>query len=292
MKAEKHGRGAEEAWEALLSFASVGVSRFEVTETDLNGRMRLFRPAQTLPTLQRSLREWIDATIRRQHNLIVRPRGMSTELVQLDDLGERVLERLTPCAFLTLATSAGNHQAWIAIQEGTPDLARRLRHGAGADPCASGATRLPGSINFKAKYAPDFPVVRILQASPQRFVTRAELEGLGLLAEEEGSPATAPGRVSPDRRAKVWPSYDRCVQGAPLAHGANRPDVSRADFTFCLIAIDWGWSVEETCSRLLQQSRKARESGEEYAKRTVQRAAAAVARRRLPNPKNASTKNA
>jgi len=55
------------------------------------------------------------------------------------------------------------------------------------------------------------------------------------------------------------------LQNAPPAHHSDQPDVSRADFTFCLLAIDWGWSVAETCQRLLEQSRKARENGEAYA---------------------------
>jgi hypothetical protein len=50
-------------------------------------------------------------------------------------------------------------------------------------------------------------------------------------------------------------------------------------FPFCLLAIDWGWSIEETCERLLEKSSKPRENGEGYARLTAQRAAAAVDRR-------------
>ena len=76
-----------------------------------------------------------------------------------------------------------------------------------------------------------------------------------------------------------WPSYERCLENAPKAYRADRPDISRADFTFCLIAIDWGWGQEETIARLLEKSRKALENGERYARLTVERAAAAVLRR-------------
>jgi len=69
------------------------------------------------------------------------------------------------------------------------------------------------------------------------------------------------------------------LRNAPRAHGSDRADVSRADFTFCLLAIDWGWSVAETCQCLLHKSTKARENGEAYARLTAQRAAAAVYRR-------------
>jgi hypothetical protein len=70
------------------------------------------------------------------------------------------------------------------------------------------------------------------------------------------------------------------LQNAPPAHNSDRPDVSRADFPFCLLAIDWGWSVADTCVRLLEKSSKARETGEAYAWLTARRAAAAIAMRR------------
>jgi len=73
--------------------------------------------------------------------------------------------------------------------------------------------------------------------------------------------------------------HQRCVQGASPARDSNRPDISRADFTFALIAQDWGWAVEETAARLLEVSSKARENGEAYALLTAQNAAAALARR-------------
>jgi hypothetical protein len=201
------------------------------------------------------------------------------ELVQLDDLSGATLERLKAAAFLILATSAGNHQVWVAMPECALDFARRLRQGSGADPHASGATRVAGSVNFKRKYAPDFPTVSILEGTPQRTVTRAELEALGLAAAPDPTLVSRPGRISSGRRAKAWPSYERCLQNAPRAHDSDRADVSRADFTFCLLAIDWGWSVADTCQRLLQHSSKARENGETYARLTAQRAAAAAHRR-------------
>ncbi len=59
----------------------------------------------------------------------------------------------------------------------------------------------------------------------------------------------------------------------------GRPDISRADFTFCLLVIDWGWGVEETAVRLLLESSKAQENGEAYALRKARNAAAAIERR-------------
>src|SRR6266849_9520835 len=105
-------------------------------------------------------------------------------------------------------------------------------------------------------------------------------EALGLVAAPDTVPVMRPSRGAPDRRFKAWPSYERCLQDAPPRHQGDRPDVSRADFTFCLLAIDWGWSIAETCARLLEKSNKAHENGEGYAWLTAQRAAAAVGRRR------------
>jgi hypothetical protein len=69
------------------------------------------------------------------------------------------------------------------------------------------------------------------------------------------------------------------VERAPPARDGNRPDISRADFTFCLLAIDWGWGIEETVARLMQESSKAQENGEAYALRTARNAAAAIEQR-------------
>jgi hypothetical protein len=73
------------------------------------------------------------------------------------------------------------------------------------------------------------------------------------------------------------PDYARCLAGAPLNSDKTGPDISRADFTFAVIAADWGCSVEETTARLMQESPKAQENGETYAARTVANATAAVA---------------
>ena len=57
-----------------------------------------------------------------------------------------------------------------------------LAERAGADPTASGATRVAGTANFKAKYAPEFPIVPIAAAELGRIVSRGQLAALGLVA--------------------------------------------------------------------------------------------------------------
>jgi RepB DNA-primase from phage plasmid len=281
MSTEKHGRGAEQAWEMLAVFGSFGVSAFDITETDLDGQKQRFRPAQNGEQLRVRIADWMEAAAERRHNLIVRPHSGRATLVQLDDLGGEALQRVGKASFLILSTSPANHQAWVAIRDCVPDFARQLRRGSGADPSASGAARLAGSINFKRKYAPHFPVVSLVRASPQRCTTRAELRALGLVVDPDPQ-IPIPRRASSGGRPQAWPSYECCVRNAPLAHGQERPDISRADFTFCLLAIDWGWDVEQVTERLMLHSRKARQNGEAYARRTAESAAAAIARRPLP----------
>jgi hypothetical protein len=232
------------------------------------------------------LAERLQSAVEQQHNIIVRPRGARAELIQLDDLGTAMVGRVYDAAFLILTTSPGNYQAWVAVGDRRADLARRLRQGSGADPSASGAVRIAGSLNFKRCYQPTFPQVSILHSAPQRIVTPGELEAKNLVVRSSQRPIP-PARVSSflstNTGPTAWPSYARCLQNAPLAHRSDRPDVSRADFVFCMIAIDWGWSVTATCARLQQISSKARENGDTYVRLTVERAAAAVNRRDRKN---------
>ena len=70
------------------------------------------------------------------------------------------------------------------------------------------------------------------------------------------------------------------MEGAPLNQDKTGPDISRADFVWCMTAITWGWTIEETAARLMEESTKAQENGEPYTDRTARNAALAVERRR------------
>ena len=69
------------------------------------------------------------------------------------------------------------------------------------------------------------------------------------------------------------------MQGAPENRDKTGPDISRADFTWCMTAISWGHGIEATAAQLMEESTKARENGERYAQMTAENAAAAVERR-------------
>jgi hypothetical protein len=161
--------------------------------------------------------------------------------------------------FLTLETSPGNFQAWLALKGGEDkEFARRVRRGTGADATASGATRVAGSLNFKDKYAPDFPRVQIHSAQQGRVTTPAELEQLGLVAPpEEFAPLHAFFARSTPGSNRKWPSYAIALDGAPLNSEETGPDVSRADFVWCMTAITWEFGTDETADRLIQESTKA-----------------------------------
>ena len=279
---------ALEAQAMLNAFASVGAASFDVTWTTRAGAKEWLRRGVGLAELVGTLPAMLQSAPARQRNVIVRPHGPAVTFIQLDDLQATNLARLAPAVFLILETSPGNCQAWLALPGlEDKDFARRLRKGAGADPSASGATRVAGSLNFKDKYAPNFPRVAIRQVQPGRLTSVAELERLDLVAPPEIAPPLPAARPRPRSAAggnRKWPSYERCVDGAPLNHAETGPDISKADFVFCMTAITWGWSVDDTAARLMEESTKAQENGEGYATLTARNAALAVERRRQQTP--------
>src|ERR1700733_4734833 len=203
------GTALHDGQQMLDLFASVGATHFDVTWTTCAGNKELFRRNVPLTELERQLPGMLDFAPAKQRNVIVRPHGANVSFIQLDDLKADRLPPLAAAAFLTLETSPGNYQAWVALSGNEDkDFARRLRKGAGADPTASGATRVAGSLNFKDKYAPAFPRVAIHAAESGRLATAAELERLGLVAAPE--PVAQPLRIHAPRISgsnRCWPSY-------------------------------------------------------------------------------------
>jgi RepB DNA-primase from phage plasmid len=274
----------------LDAFASVGATHFNVTWTTLQDEPRRSRKGMSIAEITRALPAMLDAATRDQLNLIMRPYGPDVWFIQLDDLKTGQLARLAPRIFLILETSPGKHaegnyQAWLAL-EGSHDkeFARRVRRGAGTDKRATGATRIAGSLNFKEKYAPDFPRVTIHTAQPGRKVTAAELEQLGLVAPpEEFAPFTprikassAPSSGSPNN----WPSYQMALDRAPLNGDGTGPDRSNADLKWAMTAIGlYRRDVKETAARLMEESAKAKQKRRGYADMIADTAAKFVAQR-------------
>ena len=78
---------------------------------------------RTLGQLKNSMPYLLESAPKRQNNVIIRPHGTTAQLIQLDDLNAEALQHVRPAAFLTLQTSPGNHQAWVAVASPPADLA-------------------------------------------------------------------------------------------------------------------------------------------------------------------------
>ena len=272
-----------EASVMLDLFQGLGVQCFSLTFTDDTGRKVTFRRNRSVELLRSELPSLLFTSCEKQLNVIVRPISARTlSLIQLDDLSASQLDRLRRFSFLVLETSPENFQAWVAVTDASPETIRRVKKAAGADLNASGATRLAGSYNFKSKYAPNYPRVRLHCIAPLHAVTLGELDRAGLIAPEEHKPC-APRHAPSHRRSPrllVWPSYARCLADAPGARNHEGKDRSGADFNFCLISIDRGWSIEATANQLMAESEKAKSTGYNYALFTAKRAASVVSSNR------------
>ena len=119
----------DQALELLQAFASVGVKSFALTLTNIEGQKlpQGYYSHCSPEQLKYMLRPMLQVATAQQHNVIIRP-GQSerVELVQLDDLAEPELRRLGPLSLVVLATSPGNGQSWVAVEDSTPGFARRL----------------------------------------------------------------------------------------------------------------------------------------------------------------------
>jgi hypothetical protein len=303
-----------EAFTILEIFASCGAQSFVLSKTELEwqGHKKLkWGKTYSLEALREKLPQILRTTAIKNpatlpdgeqvpagENVIIRPTGPGVVFVQLDDLKTQdQVDRVRPAACVIHETTPGNRQAWIAVsgvpagKEQFKEFTRRARRAAGVcDKYASHATRLAGSENWKVKYLPNPPVVTILEAHPGRIMTPAQLEALGLLAGRAPEQSSSVVELHPHRarlsqdRERQWPDYQRCLLGAPRSNSGDGPDRSLADFFWCKMAAQRGWSIEETAHKLVQVSEKAQERArcrdEGYARVTAENAAAAAERGR------------
>jgi hypothetical protein len=205
-------------------------------------------------------------------NLMIWPMSDTSAFIQLDDLTETALDRVRSVSFLTVRTSPGDHQAWIAVpsfanDQDRKDFTRRVKKQITADSSATGSVRLAGTSNFKTKYIGNYPQVSIIDAAPGRMTTPEALETLGLVAPEDITPTVV--RLNTSRNSnclgneRSWPDYERCVKGAPVAREGG-PDRSKADFTWCMFAAQRGHSVKNIAARLLEVSAEAQENARRH----------------------------
>ena len=295
-----------EALRMIEVFASVGANKIHVTKTGINGDVewgKAYSPEdlrKVLPAMIRVAAKLDDCDLldktgkvvghtRAGGNLMVRPMSETSAFIQLDDLTEAKLDRVRDAAFLTVRTSPGNNQAWIAVpkfssDQDRKDFTRRVKKQVTADSSATGSVRLAGTSNFKPKYIGNFPKVEIIDAVPGRITTPEALESLGLVAPEDLAPTVVRLKTSSNHNRlsseRSWPDYERCVEGAPPNKEGTGPDRSMADFFFCMLAAQRGHSIEDIANKLLEVSARAQESArlhdDGYALITAQNAAAAA----------------
>lgn len=209
----------------LDAFASVGARVFDLSITDINGNPveGLQRTGESLAQLRRRIGQDLLAAERNRHNVIIRPRSTTALLVQLDDFSPAKAAEIEPHAFLSICTSPGNGQVWLAIADGPKEsekeaaknFRKRVRRGAGADKSATGATRISGSLNFKPHYAPEFPLVTLTHTNRGKTITIAQLEQAELLAPaEEPAPPLPPASVPRElgRQAQHLPGIGRTTK--------------------------------------------------------------------------------
>jgi predicted flavoprotein YhiN len=65
-----------------------------------------------------------------------------------------------------------------------------------------------------------------------------------------------------------------------MNNGKTGPDISRADYFWCLMAAQRGHPIEEIAARLMQVSSKAKENGEQCARVTAENATVSANRGR------------
>lgn len=291
-KTEEHGGAAfheattptttTEARAMLLAFASVGATHFDVTLKDEQSGQTAFDKGRTLNGLTISLTSLLYRADRDGQDIIIRPRGKNeNELIQLDDITAESVQKVRAFSFAIIETSRGNFQAWLAVTDADEITARQLRKGTSADLHASGAVRLCGTVNHKKEYAPDFPIVRLIESQPGRVTTIEELRKSELLQEVMTATATPPRAPSlPRFESQTFPDYGRCLKDAPDKQRGEGKDISRADWQFSLIAADRGFTAEQIAVELMNVSEKARQDGIKYAERTAKRAVESVSRRK------------
>ena len=293
----------------LTAFASVGAKVFDLSFTDLTGKpvKGMQRPGRSLEEMRRRIGRDLQDAERDRRNVIIRPRSTTALIIQLDDCDDQKADRIHPYSFMTLRTSPGNGQVWLAVSDGPKESDEeaakqfriRVRRGSAADQSATGATRIAGSLNFKAKYAPSFPVVAITRTEAGKTITTAALEQAGLIApaEQPQPPASVPPELSrPGRNVtgqgtapRSWPDYQQVLRGAPGKEDGS-PNRSKADFMWCKWAVERGHSIEATAAKLAEVSERAREAisrgdverpgFDGYCKLTARNAAAALDRDR------------
>lgn len=252
-------------------FASVGASSADITITDEKKTVCDYQGHVEIDRAITVVSGVVDGCNRAGLNLIVRPRMITprVELIPLDDLGYELMETLSSYAFRCIETSPGNYQVWLAVRDGSPDFAKRLKQTFGADLGANGSGRVAGSHNVKPEHLLAYgaaPLVRIVHSMTGLICVESDFNSFNLVeAEKVAPPVDATPRHQPKYKPTKWPSYED-----------GRLDRSTEDYHFVHECWELGWQFwpEAIVDKLMELSEKAQDRGQSYARMIVKKALA------------------
>ena len=189
----------------------------------------------------------------RQRNVIVRPHGPGVTFIQLDDL-----KAAQPAPARPRRVS---HARNLARKFSGVGGARRIRRQGFCAPAAQRHRRRRDRERRHARRrqpqlqgqvrAPLSRASRSVRRNPAASRPPPSSKGSGLSRSRKLSRrrcASRPARVSPGGRK--WPSYARCVDGAPLNSEETGPTSAAPISCCCMTAITWGWTSQEAARRL------------------------------------------
>lgn len=227
--------------------------------------------------LRAALGEMMAGCVKRRWSFIVDPRSIGPRLIHVDECNKSVLDLLQDVSLYTIETSLDNGQAILILPDGLSesqcneieDRLFEVLKPLGCNKGSSGASRWPGSFNFKPKRQQSdgsFPQVKLLAFNPGRVVAPEELESLGLLAPRIEKEPPRP-KAERTKFPTEWPVYDEAL--------ASR-DRSGADYKFSCEAKRLGWTQAQVEIKLSELSDKAHERSrrrsDSYLSSTVKKA--------------------
>lgn len=261
---------------------SIGAWRSTVILIDDSSKdSKVLAKEATLDAVKVDFPKWLEQSEREQKSLVVDLKPNGRRIIQVDEANSEVMQMLAPVSFMTVETSKGNGQVWVALPTDLGDseigaIKERLfvvLKAKGANKGASGGLRWVGTHNFKPERKADdgsFPRVRLLACNEGRITNATELESFGLLAEPQPKPLlrSKGSDVRQSNKAKREPSYD---YAAGCVRRKENGDIDRSgiDLLYAVTCLNWDFTESETLDLLNTHSAKAKERRDNYAETVV-----------------------
>jgi putative DNA primase/helicase len=194
---------------------------------------------------------------------------------------------------VVIDSGGGLHAYWYAAQTWllVDDIERQtcadvqtawVRHLPTADQTAhdlARVLRVPGTINYKEKYGPDYPTVQIVEWHPERMYAWEDLrEEVEDIRKANNTQTADPQPVDLDDAEILLKAFNddkfRSLFFGDM--GAYGDDHSRADQAFCNMLAFWTGKDPERMDRLFRMSKLYRQKWErrDYRDKTIQKAIA------------------